>query len=124
MRLVDSSGWIEYLADGALAEEYRQRLSPLGRVLTPTVVVYEIYKWMKRERSEEDALTVVGQLQRTRVVSPTVRISVTAADLSLAHGLAMADALVYATALDHEAELVTSDVDFEGLPGVTYLAKT
>jgi predicted nucleic acid-binding protein len=36
--------------------------------------------------------------------------------MSLAHGLAMADALVYATARRHDATLVTGHADFDGLP--------
>jgi predicted nucleic acid-binding protein len=39
-----------------------------------------------------------------------------AGDLSLAHGLAMADSLVYGTARRFRATLVTGDTDFEGLP--------
>jgi predicted nucleic acid-binding protein len=38
-----------------------------------------------------------------------------AADLSLAHGLAMAGSLVYATARRHGATLVTGAADFDGL---------
>ena len=33
------------------------------------------------------------------------------------------DAVVYATALAHECDLVTGDADFEGLPGVIYVPK-
>ena len=44
-----------------------------------------------------------------------------AADLSLRHGLAMADAIVYATAKDQEAEVVTGDADLKDLPGVVYV---
>jgi AbrB family looped-hinge helix DNA binding protein len=43
-------------------------------------------------------------------------LTLEAADLSLAHGLAMADALVYATARRFRATLVTGDADFDGLP--------
>ena len=43
-------------------------------------------------------------------------LALEAADLSLAHGLGMADSLVYATARRFGATLVTGDADFEGLP--------
>jgi predicted nucleic acid-binding protein len=124
LKLVDSSGWIQYLSDGPLAEEYLRHLSPLDGVITPTVVLYEVYKWVKRERSEEDALTVAAQVGRTRVVPLTSPIVLAAGDLSLAHGLAMADALVYATAIHEGAELVSSDADLEDLPGVLYLPRS
>jgi predicted nucleic acid-binding protein len=47
----------------------------------------------------------------------------TAADVSIDHGLAMADAIVYATAQAHAAHMVTADADFAGLSGVTVFAR-
>jgi predicted nucleic acid-binding protein len=35
----------------------------------------------------------------------------------------MTDAIIYATARTHGAELLTCDAHFEGLDGATYLAK-
>jgi predicted nucleic acid-binding protein len=43
-------------------------------------------------------------------------LALEAADVSLAHGLAMAHSLVYATARRFGATLVTGDTGFEGLP--------
>ena len=48
----------------------------------------------------------------------TKSIAYLAADLSLRHGLAMADAIVYSTAKDQEVEAVTGDADLKDLPGV------
>ncbi len=123
MKVVDSSGWVEFLSDGPLADEYSRHLEAPEQVLTPAIVLFEVYKWVKRERGEEDALLVAAQLQKTEIVPLTPTIALTAADSSLEHGLAMADAIVYATAATHEAELVTSDQDFATLPGVSYLEK-
>ncbi|MFQ5506925.1 MAG: PIN domain-containing protein [Planctomycetota bacterium] len=44
-----------------------------------------------------------------------------AADMALEHGLAMADAIICATAARHDAEIVTGDVDFDGLRRVTLI---
>ena len=57
----------------------------------------------------------------SQVVSLNEELALEAADLSLQYGLAMADAVVYATARHYEALLVTSDADFAELPGVKYL---
>jgi predicted nucleic acid-binding protein len=46
-------------------------------------------------------------------------IALSAATVSIHTGLAMADALIYATAETLNAELVTADVHFKGLPRVT-----
>jgi len=121
--LVDSSGWIEFFTDGPQASRYAPYLKEPSEVLTPTIVLYEVYKIVKRERTEEDALVCVAQMQKTGVLPLTERVALDAADLSLEHGLAMTDAIVYATARAHDAALVTSDADLKDLPGVTYHAK-
>jgi len=62
-------------------------------------------------------------MKRTRVVELTEELALTAADLSLAHGLAMADAMMLATARAHGAQLMTTDTGFAGIEGVTILSK-
>ncbi|TAJ25989.1 MAG: type II toxin-antitoxin system VapC family toxin [Nitrospirae bacterium] len=119
--LVDSSGWIEFFTGGALAERYVSYLAPTSQIVTPTVVLYEVYKKIKRERGEETAVLFVGRLSATQVIPLTESIAFLAADLSLRHGLAMADAIVYATAQDQGVEVVTSDADLKDLPGVVYV---
>ena len=119
--VLDSSGWIEFFTGGPLAERYADYLAPHYQIITPTVVLYEVYKKIKRERGEETALLFAGRLNSTQVVHLTEAIALLAADLSLRHGLAMADAIVYATAKDQEAEVVTGDADLKDLPGVVYV---
>ena len=123
MIVVDSSGWIEFFTDGPLADEYAPRLRSAGSIVTPVIVLYEVYKRLKRDLSEDDALVAVSVMQRSRVVAIDQELALTAADLSLAHALAMADAIVLATARRFNAELITSDRDFEGIEGVRYLPK-
>jgi predicted nucleic acid-binding protein len=116
--LVDSCGWVEYLADGPLADEYGRLLRRVHEVVVPTVVQYEVYKWICREREEELALRVVGHMEQGIVRPLDTRVALLAADLSRERGLAMADAIVYAHARLEGVKLVTSDRHFEGLPGV------
>lgn len=123
MLLVDSSGWLEFFTDGPLAGAYAQHLKHPTDVLTPTIVLYEVYKVIKRQRSEEAALAAAAQMGKTQLVPLTDTIALTAADASLTYHLAMADAIVYATALTHKAKLVTSDEDLASLPGVVYHKK-
>ena len=122
MKLVmDSSGWIEFFTGGPLADRYATYLTPQQEVVTPTIVLYEVYKKIKRERGEETAVLFAGRLNATHVISLTESIALLAADLSLQHGLAMADAIVYATARDQGAQVVTGDADLKDLPGVVYV---
>ncbi len=123
MIVVDSSGWIEFFTGGPNARSYGSYLEKASQLITPTVVLYEVYKLIKRERTEEEALLAVAQIQKTRLVPLSESVALAAADVSLDFRLAMADAIVYATARGEDAELVTSDADLEGLPGVQYLSK-
>jgi predicted nucleic acid-binding protein len=120
--LVDSSGWVHFFAGGPLADRYAPHLTRPAKLITPTVVIYEVYKRLKRELGEERALVASGKMSATEVIPLTEPIAFLAADLSLAHGLAMADAIIYATARYQDAQLITSDADLKDLPGVLYLS--
>lgn len=119
---MDSSGWIDFFVGGPLAERYAAYLSPRAEIVTPTVVLYEVYKKIKRERGEEMALLIAGRLHATEMIPLTDSLALNAADISLRYGLAMADAIVYATSLDQEAQLITGDADLKDLPGVVYIS--
>jgi len=73
--------------------------------------------------AEEEAVDAVATMKKTNVVDLTEELALTAADLSLAHRLAMADSMMLAAARAHKAELVTTDAGFEGVPGVTVFSK-
>ena len=71
---------------------------------------------LRRDLSEDRAIEAVAALRRATIAPVDESLALEAADLSLAHGLAMADSLVYATARRFRATLITGDTDFEGLP--------
>ncbi|HVT05659.1 MAG TPA: type II toxin-antitoxin system VapC family toxin [Thermoanaerobaculia bacterium] len=123
MIVVDSSGWLEFLTDGPLATEYARRLRHHSSVLTPAIVVYEVYKHSKRLRGEEGAIDAVAAMRKTNIMPMTEEVALVAADLSIEYKLAMADSIVLATARLHDAEVITSDADFSNIPGVIYLPK-
>lgn len=121
MVVVDSSGWIEFFTAGSKANTYARYLKKPEEVLTPVIVLYEVYKKIKRERGEETAKLCLAQIEKTRVVPMEEGTALLAADLSLELSLPMADAFVLATARMHRARLVTSDADFRGISGAEVL---
>lgn len=123
MIILDSSAWIEFFGEGPFAHEFAKRLRQPANVLTPTIAIYEVYKWLKRERSEQEAVQAVASMQETLVVDITKELAVSAADLSLEHKLAMADSMMLAVAQAYDAELLTTDSDFEGFAGVNVFSK-
>lgn len=121
MVVIDSSGWIEFFIAGPKAASYSKYLKNPENLLTPTIVLYEVYKKVKRERGEETAKACVAQIEKTHVAPLDQVLALRAADLSLQYSLPMADAFVLATAHSAGAELITSDSDFQGIPGATVL---
>jgi predicted nucleic acid-binding protein len=121
MIIIDSSGWIEYFTDGPLSAEYAKYLKDFTKIVTPTIILYEVYKKVRKERTEEDALLAVSLISRTSIIPLRESTSLLAADLSLKHSLPMADAIVYATALEENCKVITSDIHFKGLDNVTLI---
>jgi predicted nucleic acid-binding protein len=119
--LVDSSGWIEYLAARSKADEFARYIQGDEPLVTSAIQVYEIYKVVRRDVGEERAIESISALRATTVVPFDEGLAPEAADIALEHGLAMADAVLFATAARYRAEIVTADADFEGLPGVTLI---
>mgnify|MGYP002626296595 FL=1 len=121
MILVDSSGWIEYLAARPKADLFAPYIEGTEPRLSSAIQVYEIYKVVRRDLNEERAIAAVSALRTTTIEPLSESLALEAADVALEYGLAMADAIIFATASRHEAEIVTSDADFEGLPRVTLI---
>jgi predicted nucleic acid-binding protein len=63
------------------------------------------------------------ELQTCMVAELDTATALSAAELCAKHNLATADAIVYATALAHDADVLTCDRHFENLPGVLFVLK-
>ncbi|MDN5347098.1 MAG: hypothetical protein PWP65_662 [Clostridia bacterium] len=124
MIIIDSCGWLEFYTDGPLVNKYAPYLNDLQAIVTPDIIIYEVYKKIKRERSEADALLAIGPLHKTNVVPLDTQLVLLAADLSLEFGLPMADAFVYATSRLYKCKVITSDKHFKDLEDVIYFPKT
>ncbi|MFQ6136491.1 MAG: type II toxin-antitoxin system VapC family toxin [Candidatus Hydrothermarchaeales archaeon] len=119
--LIDSFGWIEYFGEGALVEKYARYIEKANReeYCTPSIVLYEVYKKIKREISEEKALEAYAYIVAyTSIVPLTEDLAVEAAEISLGRGLSMADAMIKATAQKYNAKIITGDEHFKGLKDV------
>jgi toxin FitB len=120
---VDSFGWIERFTDGPKATKYNKIIdhSSPGEIVTSVVVMYEVYKKVKKIKSEQIALENVAVLSQTNVVPVDQTLALEAADFNLEYSLHFSDALVYATARRFDAELYTSDEHFKEIPFVRYI---
>ncbi len=117
---IDSFGWIERFTKGPKARQYRQLIESTQpkEIVTSIVVLYEVYKKIKKMKGEEEALLAVAVLSQTSIVPVDQTISLEAADYSLENNLHFSHALVYATARHWKARLYTSDEDLKNLKDV------
>lgn len=123
MIIVDSCGWLEWFANGDLADKYKEYLADPEKLLVPAIVLYEVYKVIKRDTGEDKALLAVGYMKNSQIVPFGETLALSAADMSLQYGLAMADAIIAAAAKHHGCNLITSDSDLKHLPNVTFITK-
>ncbi len=118
--IVDSSGWLQYFLDGPLADAYEEYLRQ-PELLVPAIVLYEVGKILLMRVEEMKAADALGLMADKDVIAVDEEIALAAAHISLQYKLAMADAIIYATAQHYQAQLVTSDAHFASLPDVCYL---
>jgi len=121
--LVDSSGWVEFIGDGPLADKFAPYFEREERLLVPAIVLYEVYKKLLSAQGSTAADRFLSAALRARVVPIDERLALLAARISLDRRLAMADAMIYATAIAAGAHLITSDAHFQGFTDVTLIGQ-
>jgi len=119
--LLDSSAWLEYITLDVKADAVASYVEAGRPILVPTIVIYEVYKKLKMSWGKVEADRFASQAMRRQVIPLDEVLALAAASTSLQLKLAMADAIIYTTARAFQAELITSDQAFGGLPGVALL---
>jgi toxin FitB len=119
--VIDSSGWLEYITGDHKADLFASYFESDVRILVPVIVLYEVRKVLLRGFPETMADIFQSNALRHEVINIDEYIAMSAATLSLRYKLAMADALICATAQRYGARLITSDAHFNDVPGVTLL---
>jgi predicted nucleic acid-binding protein len=123
VNVVDSSGWLEYFANGSNADFFAAPLADTSALIVPAISIFEVFKRVLSQRDEADALQVAALMRQGRVVPLDEALALSAAKLSFELKLPMADSIMLATARQFEAQLWTQDADFAAIPGVRYVAK-
>ncbi len=123
MNLVDSSGWLEFFADGPNVSFFATPLKNADELVVPTISIYEVFKSVLRQRDESAGLQTVALMKQGQVIDLTTEISMMAAKLSLEHNIPMADSIILATGRLYQATIWTQDSDFKGLKGIKYIRK-
>ncbi len=121
MNVVDSSGWLEYFADGPNARFFASAIEKPADLVVPTLSLYEVFKRILQQRNETEALRAIAVMQQGTVADLTVSVALSAARISVDLRLPMADSMMLATAHVFRAVFWTQDVDFKGMERVRYV---
>ncbi len=124
MNVVDSSGWLEYFANGPNADFFAPAIEDLDALLVPSISILEVFKRVLAQRGEREALHAAAQMRLGRVVDLDAALAVWAARISLELKVALAESVMLASARAHGAILWTQDRDFKGIEGVRYVPKS
>ena len=123
MRLVDTSAWIEWLIASPTGKLVESELPSREEWLVPTIIQLELAKWLTRESSEAKSDQIISFTQMCVLAPLTTNIALRAAGFCDIYKLATADAIIYATAQDYGADVLTCDAHFKNLQGIIYIAK-
>ena len=123
MIIVDSSGWIEYVAGTKNGEIFGKHIEDIDKLIVPVITIYEVFKKILTQSNEENALKIAAHMRLGKVIDIDLSISLEAAKFGKQHKLPMADALIYATARRYDCTIWTQDEHFKGLEGVQYFPK-
>ena len=124
MNIADSSCWLEYLMGTEIGATVAPVIENPAELIVPTITLYEVYKKLLAEKSEEYALNVISYMQTGKVIELNSGLSLSAAQISRKHKLPMADSIIYATSLHYSAVLFSCDRHFKDIPGIQYFPKT
>ena len=124
MNVVDSSAWLEYVAAGPNSSFFAAAIENTSQLIVPTLSLYEVFKRITQQRSENEALQVVAVMQQGKVVELDSRTALSAARISIDHQLPLADSVMLVTARLNNAVFWTQDSHFEGMPNVRYKKTT
>jgi len=123
VNIVDSSGWLAYFADEPNSRHFLAPLHDSTALIVPTITIYEVFKVIHRESTENQALQAVVAMQKGTVVDLKAPLAIAASKLSLEYNLPMADSIILATALEFNAIIWTQDSDFKNITNVKYFPK-
>ena len=123
MIVLDSCVWIEALQLTNTGKHYLPLWNDEENITVPAPVQFEMYRWCLRRLNDVATSAALSAMRRCKLLPLNEVLALRGAEIALEHGLAAVDALIYASALEIDATLVTCDAHFAGLPSVNYQPK-
>ena len=123
MNIVDSSGWLEYFAEGGNADFFAPAIEDTKNLLVPVICICEMFKKLLQQSGDNEAQIHVSDMKQGKIIEIDESLALSAAKLSADLKLPMAGSLILATARANDAVLWTQDEHFKDLDGVKYIEK-
>jgi len=123
MNIVDSSCWLEYLADSKVGNLVSGAIEDLNSLLVPSITLYEVFKKLLIEKDEDSALLAVAHMKQGIVINLDPDLSIFSAKIGKDYKLPLADSVIYATAKKYNCVLWTQDKHFKDLDNIRYFEK-
>lgn len=123
MNVLDSSCWLEYIADSPLAGLIEPVMKNREELIVPSITIYELIKKLLLEKDQDYALNIARQMMQGTVINLDGDLAIYSAMIGKNYHLPLADSIIYATALKYRCTLWTTDQHFEELPNVRYFPK-
>jgi toxin FitB len=123
MNIIDSSCWLEYFADSEIGNEISRTIEKVELLIVPSITLYEVFKKIMNERDEDLALLAVAHMKQGQVINLDSDLSIFSAKIGKEYKLALADSIIYATAIKFNCTIWTQDKHFKELNNVRYFNK-
>lgn len=123
MNIVDSSGWLDYFAEGPNAAFFAPAIENIDELIVPSISIYEVFKRVLQQAGEDAALKAVVAMQQGKVIDLDVTLALSAALISDTNKIPMADSIILATAQANDATIWTEDADLMGMAGIQFIQK-
>ena len=120
-RLIDSSIWLDYLSKGY----YKEILESDEIFLLSVLSLFEIKKVMiKNKILDKKIEKSIDFIKKKSLVIPINNfLAEKAVKISIEKNMATVDSIIYTSAIENDATLITSDNDFRDLKNVIVLNK-
>lgn len=120
MLVFDSFAWVEYFAGSKKGEKVRDLVEDSKTIYTPSICLTEISAKYLRENA--DPTSRIRFIEKRSVISPLdSEIALLAGKVKVKNKLHTTDAIIYATGIHKDAQIVTGDPHFQGLGKVIML---
>jgi hypothetical protein len=82
MNVIDSTFWLEYFSGTEAGNRVSEIIENVDSLVVPTITLYEVFKKLLLETSEDDALFAIAHMKQGNVIDLNDALALSAAKIS------------------------------------------